>query len=119
MNTELEALNSYVKSLSLTELLPLDYTFESIDRVEQLLSLVLDQKIEPPAGGIERLINQVARYMGKVYQQYVGGEWQLCEDPRNIDFGLPQIGPYCPAEIVENYRVHRLGGLLRNATVPV
>jgi hypothetical protein len=116
MDQKLADLKRYVESLGRPELLPLDYSLESIDRLERVLSLALDQKIELPAGGVDWLAEQVARYMGNVRLREAGGEWSLCEDPQDINFALPEIGPFCPAITVKNYRLRRISGLLRRVT---
>jgi hypothetical protein len=115
-SNELEGLSFYIKSLALPNALSLDYSFESLDGIEQILAMALDGSVTPPTTGIEGLVGQISLYMGEIYRRHVAGEWQLCEDPRDIDFGLPRIGFYCPQQIVENYRVHRQTDLLYQAT---
>ncbi len=116
VDNEIESLSSYIKSLALPNALSLDYSFESLNGVEQVLAMALDGSVTPPATGVAGLVEQIGVYTGEVYRRHAGGEWQLCEDPRDIDFGLPRIGFYCPQQIVENYRVHRKTGLLYQAT---
>ena len=116
VDNEIESLSSYIKSLALPNALSLDYSFESLNGVEQVLAMALDGSVTPPATGVAVLVEQIGVYTGEVYRRHAGGEWQLCEDPRDIDFGLPRIGFYCPQQIVENYRVHRKTGLLYQAT---
>jgi hypothetical protein len=116
MDLGLEDLKRYIDGLGIPELPPLDYSLESIDHLEHVLSLALDQKIEPPAAGFDWLAEQVARYMGNVRRRHAGGEWSLCEDPQDIHYGRPQIVFFCPASIVENYRIRRFSGLLRRIT---
>lgn len=115
----LGALSSYIESLARQELLPLDFSLESLERLEKLLVLALDEEVALPSTGLEGLSDQISIYMGEFYRQSCGGDWELADDPKYVDFGWPHVrsqGYFPPRTIVENFCIRRKPGLLRSAT---
>jgi hypothetical protein len=113
---ELRALMDYVAAHH-PAALPLDFTEGSIDRVEQVLSTVLDEKLD--ARATREVMDEVARYLGEVFRRRAGGEWELCEDPTDGNFGEMRIGGFAPFSIVRNFELRRQPGLLKRAIASV
>lgn len=125
LDDALEALITQVKKFDKPDLLPLDYSIESLDRIERSFDVVLD--------GVERVddldvfATRVGRYLGEVLRKTVGGRWALCEEPKNIAYGLPWITDlkglpgfgWSPLNVVFNYRSSRRSGLLKSAAQTV
>jgi hypothetical protein len=62
-----------VVGLSMPELLPLDYRFESLDRVEKLYGLVLDGTITSPVNS-EAFATRLGSYIGETLLKQIGGK---------------------------------------------
>jgi hypothetical protein len=71
---ELEALANDVARLGRPELLPLDRTYASLDRVEDYYRLVLDAQAPGARKGARE---RVARYVGATLIEQAGGRWAL------------------------------------------
>jgi hypothetical protein len=116
MERELKALTDYVE-MKRPASLPLDATVESLDRVEQVLGAALDEKAETRT--LRQLSGRIARYMGEVFRRRAGGEWELCDDPRDVNFGEMRIKGFAPTSIVRNFELRRQPGLLKQAIASV
>lgn len=121
----LDALKTQVTEMGRPELLPLDNTYESLDRLEAAFGLVLDRVA--PVDDLDIFATRVARYLGRTFQKHMGGNWELCDDPQDINYGLPWLTDFeglagfgwCPQAVVSNYEGNRRPGLLRSATEAV
>ena len=91
MDDSLEALIAFAKSLNRPELLPLDYTFESLDRLEHLYELVLSGDAKPDVSE-DKFRTRLATYLGETRRKNLGGKWKLEEDPDLATYGLPGLG---------------------------
>ncbi|GAA0875717.1 hypothetical protein GCM10009118_21260 [Wandonia haliotis] len=123
MDDALEALVNFVESLNDNMLLPLDYSWDSLDRIESLLALYFDDKIIIEISE-DKFITRIARYLGETLRKRMGGVWKLCEDPKDFAFGLPTLGEiknmnpqyaYNPFDTIETYKIRRVKGLIRRA----
>ncbi len=91
MSDALEALQEFVAGLGRPDLLPLDFTFESLDRVEQMFKEALEGKIKLPDGVTTRkLATAVARYLGETVTRRLGGEWGWRRSG-DVNYGLPGV----------------------------
>lgn len=117
---ELEALRQ-VSAAHRPELLPFDLTYESIDRVEDLLRHIIDGK----AGGesVDSAEPRVAAYLGQTLIERAGGAWRQGgardEFPgRPCVTGLPHLGRFrfFPHLTVKACRLYRIDGHLRDET---
>lgn len=121
LSDSLMALNTHVKSFERPDLLPLDYSTESLNRLEEAYKLVLNEDILVVDKDI--FTTRVGRYLGETLRRKVGGHWNMCSDPNNVCYGLPWITNipklpdfgWCPSSVVFNYRAHRRHGLLHKA----
>jgi hypothetical protein len=117
MLSELEGLIGDVTKTGRGELLPLDRSYASLDRVEDYYALVLDKKVKVDA---KRAEQRVARYAGAVVVEQAGGKWiegtaetepfvvtKLRAAPKAVYQPVLRVGE------IENYR---LPGLLRDRT---
>lgn len=102
---------------------PLDYSVESVDRLERWYDAWLDGRVTSAAGE-DVVRTRLARYLGQVVRKQAGGKWDLCTEPRAVDYGLPILVGlrgmpddywWCPLVLVGNYRVRRPKGLFRRA----
>jgi hypothetical protein len=97
----------------------LDYSIESLDRLEALAL----SKSKDGADAVELLKSRAARYLGEVFRKHSGGRWQLClEDPKYLYFKLPVVTGYaavpmefCPIEVIANFLHSSKLGTLRSA----
>src|SRR6478609_1794019 len=80
MDDSLDALTAFAKSLDRPELLPLDYSFESLDRLESLFELVLNGDAKPDVSN-DLFQTRLATYLGETRRKNLGGKWKLEEDP--------------------------------------
>lgn len=114
---ELEALAKAVTKLGRPELLPLDRSYASLDRLEDYLLLVLDGHAP---GSRARTRERVARYVGATVIEQAGGRWAPGEhDGDSIAVrGLRAVPaavvlPTHPVAAVEQWRY---SGILRDRT---
>ncbi len=123
MENALEGLANYVESLNDTLLIPLDYSWESLDRIELLYSKYLDNKISIDISE-DRFVTRLARYLGETLRKNMGGTWILCEDKKDFAFGLPTLGKinnmnpeyaYNPFDTLETFKIRRVEGLIKRA----
>ena len=89
LDDALMRLRAQVAAFDLPELLPLDGTPESLDRLERAYDLVLDGDVR--SGDLDVFATRVARYLGEALRRDVGGHWRLCTERRNVAYGLPWI----------------------------
>jgi hypothetical protein len=125
LDDALMGLRAQVAAFDLPELLPLDGTPESLDRLERAYDLVLDGDVR--SGDLDVFATRVARYLGEALRRDVGGHWRLCMERRNVAYGLPWITElpnlggfgWCPLLVVFNYRHGRRRGLFRRSLQPI
>lgn len=100
-------------------LLPLDLSYESVDRVEDLVGRVGGKLPSADAPGVIAL--QAARYLGETLRRHAGGAWALAPKPRR-DQGefylrsmaeLPKAHGFNPLGAVSSFLASRYPGLLR------
>jgi len=105
------------------DLLPLDLTYESLDRVEDLFRDIIEGK----AGGapVDSTEPLVAAYLGQTLIDRAGGKWGVGgardEFPgRPCVADLPQLGRFrfFPHQTAKAFRLYRAAGLLRDETEP-
>ena len=90
MEVALDALIRFVKSLNNEAYLPLDFTWESLDRLEIVYKEILQGRMS--ANVEEDIFNtSVARYMGETLRKNLGGSWELELDKELFNYGLPGI----------------------------
>jgi hypothetical protein len=118
MLSELEGLIADVTKTGRGELLPLDRSYASLDRVEDYYALVLDKKVKVDA---KRAEQRVARYAGAVVVEQAGGKWAAGPDDGVDPFVVTKLraapkavyGPLHRVSEIENYR---FPGVLRDRT---
>ena len=124
MDNALEALIAFVTEAGVAGRSLLDYSFPSIDLLERIYALVLDEKLEISIS-LDLFKTRVSRYMGETLRLRVGGHWVMCKDPDDINYGLPCLTAipgfseqyeWCPLQVVDNFVYRRKEGLLRKAT---
>lgn len=97
----------------------LDYSVESLDALEEILSARTGQS----ESNDEMLINRAARYVGEVFRKNLGGVWRLCKKSKDyLYYGLPVVTEYsrkdiefCPSEVVRNFLRRGRKGLIKVA----
>lgn len=123
MDFALVELINYVESLNNEELMPLDYSWESLDRIELLYAKFLDNEIKPNISE-DKFVTRLARYLGETLRKKMGGNWVLCEDKKDFAYGLPTLGEinnmnplyaYNPFDTLDTYKVRRVKGLISRA----
>lgn len=114
MSKELDALRADVKKADRAQLLPLDLSYESIDRAEDFYRLVLDKRVS--GVNAPRTAERLVRYVGQTLIENAGGAWAA--GPRASETvcvtkmkGAPkaQFLPTSKVELVSNSRF--VGGL--------
>lgn len=117
MLSELEALTADVTKAGRAELLPLDRSYASLDRVEDYYVLVLDKKIKTDA---KRAEQRVARYAGATVVEQAGGRWAVgTEDVDPFVVTKLRAAPkavYGPLHRVGEIENYRFPGSLRDRT---
>jgi hypothetical protein len=117
--THLEALRSSVQQQQ-PELLPLDLSYESLDRVEDHYRAVLDSKVG--ADELKALRDRISLYVGATLIERVGGSWAVhrevptSPEPAVADVPLVKHACFLPLEPVQNFKRLRAPGLLRDVT---
>ena len=122
MEDSLEDFIQQVELLNIPETLPLDYSRDSIERIEKLLLYVNEKTIILSDEGI--FITKIARYFGEVVRKHMGGHWALCENANNINYGLPWLTGFkslskfgwSPIPVVLNFKMEPRVGLLAKST---
>lgn len=123
MDDALDALQSFAKSTGNPKVLPLDYSLDSIDRLEHLLDLVVAGQASPGTNQ-DTFNTRLMRYMGETLTRNGLGVWTLNEDPDSVNYGIPGIGQipkthrsyiWSPLPPVEAYWNSRKKGLLKDA----
>ncbi|MGE0323299.1 MAG: hypothetical protein AB7K71_17410 [Polyangiaceae bacterium] len=118
MSSELEALRADVAASGHRELLPLDLSYESLDRLEDFLYLVVDGKLK---GDLAKLWSRAGRYVGSTLAERVGGTWAASKsDKKAVVTKLPgaakaelSVGPI----VADVMRLrHHFVGYLRDDT---
>jgi hypothetical protein len=118
MPAELEALRAEVQKAGRAQLLPLDRSYESLDRLEDFLALVLDKRVRADVATVQK---RCARYVGATACERAGAKWALASDD---DFdplavtgftGAP-AAELVPAVPVAEFADTRRTGWLRDAT---
>lgn len=117
MLSELEALTADVTKVGRKDLLPLDKSYASLDRVENYYTLVLDKKVKADASKAEQ---RVARYAGATVIAQAGGRWAAGSDDSD-PFVVTKLraapkAVYLPLLRVGEIESYRLPGLLRDRT---
>lgn len=77
MPAELDALRADVKKADRSQLLPLDLSYDSLDRLEDYLRLVFDKRVRADA---DKARNRAARYVGATIVERAGARWGLATD---------------------------------------
>lgn len=101
--------------------LTLDYSLESLADLERLLTELAEEAASPDETSL--LVTRAGRYLGEFFRKRYGGVWRVClAGPKYLHHGLPVIKNYAtvelefaPTEIVDNFVVRRVPGLLRRA----
>jgi hypothetical protein len=123
MDDALAELLAYVDRLDDGELRPLDYSFESLDRLEKLFRRYLEGVLAPGVSD-EIFRTRVARYVGETVRRRIGGTWAVDRNKRSITVDLPGIKDlpgchrsyiWCPHAVLANLAHNRVG-LLRSAS---
>jgi hypothetical protein len=102
---------------------PLDGSYESLDRLESLVALVLDGKLALPDGArSNQLVTTAARYVGETVIRRIGGRWSYAKSPAKAHHGqpliteipgLPSSYELLPLNVVRGYQRSRRAGWLR------
>lgn len=123
IDDSLENLLEYVDNLGDSSLQPLDFSWESLDRVELLYSKYLDKEIDSNIDE-DTFRTRIARYLGETLRKNMGGVWVLCENPKDYSYGFPEVGEiknmnpdyaYNPFETLRIYKIKRKDGLIKRA----
>jgi hypothetical protein len=99
--------------------LPLDYSYASLDRVEDFYQSRLDAD-----GSSDTLDSQLAYYVGATLADSTGGRWEPARTKSDLGrasiVGLPSLGKlkFYPLDVVLNFKRTRSSGYLRDATEP-
>jgi hypothetical protein len=124
MSDELGALRQAVQASGRRDLLPLDHTYESIDRVEDFFRLVLDGKLSGQT--VEVTESRVARYLGQTLVDRTGARWELAGAKDELPGqpcvkALPHLGKFAffPHQTAKTFRLYRTEGSLRDETEPL
>lgn len=114
----LDALRSAVQAAGRPELLPLDLSYASLDRLEDYYRL----RLEAPASGdeLKRLRDQLPRYIGATLIERAGGAWALrgTDPPEPVVTRVPGVKgrDFEPLGPVLDFKRLRSPGWLRDAT---
>jgi hypothetical protein len=122
MEDSLEDFIRKANSFVIPGTLPLDYSPESIGKVEKVFRNVIEKNILISEEDI--FTTKIARYLGEIIRRQVGGYWALCEDSKNVNFGLPWLTGFeslpkfgwSPFGVVLNYKANPKEGLFTSAT---
>jgi hypothetical protein len=114
-----DVLREFLNEVAAQAGVALDFTTESLDRLEPAIDILLSR----PGAEVDTVKNRAARYLGEAFRRHIGGTWELClKDPKYMYFKLPVIAGYAdmpiefsPVSVVGNYIVRRKRGLLRGA----
>ena len=117
MASELDALRADVKKAGRPQLLPLDLSYESLDRAEDFYRLVLDKRVP---GKLATVADRLVRYAGATLIENAGGEWAAgptAAEPICVTKmkGVPKAR-FTPASRVKNFKPGRFVGGLREKT---
>lgn len=124
---KLDLLIRYVEDLKNPKYLPLDYSFESLDRIESVFRDILNNVITCDLD-TNSFGTSVARYLGEVLRKNLGGKWklELRENPKLINYGYPGISEipglaiqynWCPFIVVNNFRIDKKKGLFKDSVI--
>jgi len=120
MPAELAALARAVAAQGSPEFLPLDFSYESLDRLEDFL---VDAATRETVD--EELYNRVGRYIGQMLVKRAGGKWDYSRLKNDFPgepliIALPLLGKrrFFPMAPVDGFRYHHMPGSLRDATEP-
>jgi hypothetical protein len=117
VTSDLEALERAVAAHGNPALQPLDYSYESLDRVEDYLREVIDTQPTEVRAVTEL---RIARYLGQTLIHRAGGRWaRRRSDAADLAVtGLPELGGFgwLPRDPVVQFRNARVAGLLRDTT---
>jgi hypothetical protein len=121
MSEMLEALQQLAERAQLG---PLDYSYESLDRLEALVAQVLDGKLALPDGAnVNQLMTAVARYLGETVKRRIGGTWSFVKSTKSASYGqpaitglpeLPKAYEFLPLAVARGYQRSRRPGWLRD-----
>ncbi|MBL4668016.1 MAG: hypothetical protein JKY30_01980 [Flavobacteriales bacterium] len=121
-----DALESFIDSivkLKISEVLPLDYSWESLNRIESICELYLDGKIFMELLP-ELFRTSIARYLGETLKKNMGGVWTFCDNPKEFAYGFPELGEidnmnpkyaYNSFDTFDTFKIRRKKGLIRRA----
>ncbi|MBX3154851.1 MAG: hypothetical protein KF773_02540 [Deltaproteobacteria bacterium] len=115
---ELEALEYDVRAQGATELLPLDRSYDSLDRLEDFYTMVLDGRGRV---GSEQVEPRLGRYVGATLIERTGGKWDYARTKEH--FGKPCVTNlpdlkkhrFFPLGPILGFKRTRIPGDLRNA----
>jgi hypothetical protein len=125
MDTVADVLVEYLAD-NCPEFLPLDCGTASLDRLERAYMAVLDGQLDFDSPDL--FATRVARYLGTVVQKQLGARWELCEDSKDPNFGLPclthlkgqdELLMWSPLEVVNDFAHTREIGTLRRAAMGI
>ena len=115
---DLDALRSAVKATGKASFLPLDLSYESLDRLEDYAKHALATASELAAWKPHRDLQM--RYVGATLIEHVKGSWGVGGD---LPSGEPVVHvpglkqrPFRPFEPVATFRNHKTAGIFRDAT---
>lgn len=116
-----DALDAFFQQFNKPEQIRLDFSLESLERVEAwLLEHYADTKVMLAESESEK-VDGVARYIGETFRKNIGGHWDIrLDDPKFAFFGLPilvdftkKATPICPHALATTVADRRTGKFLR------
>jgi len=123
MDDSLEKFIHSIEQLKNQELLPLDYSWESLNRIESICDYYLEGKILTD-DTLELFRTRIARYLGETLRKHMGGIWTFCDNPKDFAYGFPELGKienmnpeyaYNPFDTFNIYKIRRKKGLIKRA----
>lgn len=121
MEHSLRALDQQGRLILGEEWKTLDFSMDSLNIVEQLLSKVVNEE-EVYVHDIEIFKTRIMKYLGETAIRNLGGEWVVEENPAYIDYGIPSVGnipmidkrfSWSPFHTVRNFIALRKNGLFK------
>lgn len=109
MPHELDALRADVSKAGCPQLLPLDSSYESLDRLEDYLALVLDRRVPTDAAIVQQ---RAIRYVGTTSVECTGGRWSLPRvDDKHDPLCISKFPDAPKAELLPRGRVREFARL--------
>ena len=123
MDDSLENLFNYVELLGDESLLPVDYSWVSLDKIENIYIKYLNNEIDFELSE-DVFKTRLARYLGETLRKNMGGVWKFCENPKDYSYGFPELGEiggmnteyaYNPFNTIRIFKIRQKKGLIRKA----